>query len=100
MSGQTLSKEGARVSRNGAMLDQHEEFWFADGNLILVARETAFRIYHGLLTVQSQVFDDMFASASSSTHESLDGCPVVHLSDTPEDLAHLLHVLLPTSRKM
>ena len=100
MTGQSPSKERVRVSHNGAMLDQHEEFWFIDGNLILVARDTAFRVYRGLLTVQSQVFDDMFASASSSTHELFDGCPVVHLSDTPEDLAHLLHVLLPTSRKM
>ncbi|KAM5539606.1 hypothetical protein V8D89_006715 [Ganoderma adspersum] len=100
MSGQARSKERVRIPHNGAVLEQHEEFWFADGNLVLVARDTAFRIYRGLLTVQLQIFEDMFASASSNAQESLDDCPVVHLSDTPEDLAHLLHVLLPTSRKV
>ncbi len=82
------------------MLKQHDEFWFDDGNLVLVAGDTAFRIYRGLLTMQSRIFENVFVSGSSCSNELLDGCPVVDLSDSPEDLVHLLRVLLPTSRKM
>ena len=40
----------------------------------------------------------MFASASSAADETLEGCPVVHLTDSEDDLAHLvLRILLPTS---
>ncbi|KAI1795314.1 hypothetical protein LXA43DRAFT_1090964 [Ganoderma leucocontextum] len=79
-------------------LKRHAEFWFEDGNIVLVAQRTAFRIYRGLLSSQSTVFSDMFASSSSSADETFDECPVVHLSDSPHDLAHLLRVLLPKSR--
>ena len=41
-----------------------DEFWFDDGNLILVARDTGFKIYRGLLAAQSSVFADMFATSS------------------------------------
>ena len=89
-----------RVADSGPTPKQRSEFWFDDGNLVLVAGDTAFRIYRGLLAVQSRVFENMFVSASSSNDELLDGCPVVQLSDSPEDLVHLFRVLLPTSRKM
>ncbi|KAI1795284.1 hypothetical protein LXA43DRAFT_1090934 [Ganoderma leucocontextum] len=57
-------------------LKRSEEFWIQDGNIVLVAGETAFRVYRGLLALQS----------------------MIRLTDSPQDLAHLLRVLLPTSR--
>ncbi|PIL26493.1 hypothetical protein GSI_12251 [Ganoderma sinense ZZ0214-1] len=39
----------------------------------------------------------MFATAGSKDDETLDGCPVVPLSDSPLDLVHLLRILLPAS---
>ncbi|PIL26470.1 hypothetical protein GSI_12228 [Ganoderma sinense ZZ0214-1] len=76
------------------------EFWFDDGNVILVAspRRVGFRIYRGLLASQSTIFSDMFASSSASPEETFQGCPVVQLSDSYHDLSHLLRVLLPKSR--
>ncbi|OJT09460.1 hypothetical protein TRAPUB_14063 [Trametes pubescens] len=81
------------------------EFWFRDGNIVLVARDVDFRVYKGILADQSPVFDDMFSfpqpapftpprlelASSSNT----DACPFVHLSDSPEDLRHLLRVCMP-----
>ena len=79
-------------------LSRHPEIWYDDGNLVLVARETAFRIYRGLIAGQSTVFADLFVSSTSSPHETFEGCPVIHLSESPQDLVHLLRVLLPKSR--
>ncbi|PIL26519.1 hypothetical protein GSI_12277 [Ganoderma sinense ZZ0214-1] len=80
-------------------LKHHEEFWLDDGNIVLVARQVGFRVYRGLLVTQSTVFADMCASSSPTADETIDGCPVVHVSDSPEDLAHLLRVLLPTTQR-
>ncbi|KAM5539599.1 hypothetical protein V8D89_006708 [Ganoderma adspersum] len=80
-------------------LKHHEEFWLDDGNIVLVARRVGFRVYRGLLVTQSTVFADMFASSTPNSDETIDSCPVVHLSDSPEDLAHLLRVLLPTTQR-
>ncbi|PIL26521.1 hypothetical protein GSI_12279 [Ganoderma sinense ZZ0214-1] len=41
----------------------------------------------------------MFSSSSPNSDEMIDGCPVVHVSDSPEDLARLLRVLLPAAHR-
>ena len=80
---------------------RHEEFWFDDGSIVLVARRTTgFRVYRALLAAQSTVFSDMLTSSSPSADEMIEGCPVVHLSDTPEDVAHFLRVLLPKNHRL
>lgn len=82
-------------------LKRHGDFWFDDGNLILVAQQNiAFRIYRGLLTAQSTFFADKAATASMNPAKTFDGCPVVEVSDTPEELAHFLHIILPKSKQM
>ncbi|EIW57114.1 uncharacterized protein TRAVEDRAFT_76005, partial [Trametes versicolor FP-101664 SS1] len=81
--------------------ERDEEFWYSDGNIILVARDVEFRVFKGILAEHSPVFRDMFSlpqpppaeTLSSSTADDM--CPVVHLSDSPEDLRHVLRVYMP-----
>ena len=89
-----------------AVLKHDDEFWFDDGNLILVARDTGFKIYRGLLAAQSSVFADMFALPQPSSPEasSSDSCAhfrrqdIVHVDDPHQDLRHILKALLPSQR--
>ncbi|KAI0676526.1 hypothetical protein C8Q78DRAFT_953454, partial [Trametes maxima] len=74
---------------------QDTEFWLSDGNLILVAGDTAFKVYKGLLAMQSTVFSDMLVAANPQASEVFDDHPVVRLSDSPQDLRHLLRILVP-----
>lgn len=67
--------------------------WFEDGNVILEAEETQFRVYRGILAANSAVFKDMFEFAQPEGDGNVGGCPVVHLSDSAEDLQHVLMVL-------
>ncbi|KAI1795345.1 hypothetical protein LXA43DRAFT_992385 [Ganoderma leucocontextum] len=76
---------------------RHVDFWLEDGNLILLAGTTALRVYRGLLVKKSAVFADMFAAGSLDASETFDGCPVVRLSDHPEDLRDFLQYLIPCS---
>ncbi|KAI1788492.1 hypothetical protein LXA43DRAFT_640779 [Ganoderma leucocontextum] len=69
------------------------DLWFEDGNIILLSRDTAFRVYRGLLTRHSVIFRDLFAVAQPSNSETMESCPVVHISDPPDDLRHLLRAL-------
>ena len=69
--------------------------WYEDGNIVLVAGSTAFRLYKGILASVSPVFRDMFSLAKpedgpGSEGGTIDGCPVVHLTDSAKDLRWFL----------
>lgn len=81
--------------------ERDAEFWYSDGNIILVARDVEFRVFKGILAEHSPVFRDMFSlpqpppTASPGASAEDDTCPVVYLSDSPEDLRHVLRVYMP-----
>ena len=76
-----------------------DQYWLEDGNLVLLAGQTAFRIDKGLLARQSIVFRDMFVASHPATGLTCDGCPIVRLSDSPEDLRALLQALMPVEHQ-
>ncbi|KAM5536111.1 hypothetical protein V8D89_010210 [Ganoderma adspersum] len=80
-------------------LTRDKDFWLVDGTVVLIANKVAFKVYMGLLAEQSPVFSDVFSSASSNSSKLLEHVPVVHLSDSPEDLRHLLRALLPNRQR-
>ncbi|EIW56908.1 uncharacterized protein TRAVEDRAFT_128274 [Trametes versicolor FP-101664 SS1] len=93
MSGSVEGKNVAECART-----RDEEFWYSDGNIILLAHDVEFRVYKGLLAEHSPVFRDMFSLPQPpcpNTVLSEDACPVVQLSDSPEDLRHILRVYMP-----
>ena len=84
----------------GSVYRRDQEFWFDDGTIILVAREIEFRVYGGLLAAHSSILKDLFAQAHSTRTVVAYGqhkvpCPVVHLSDSPEDLRRILRIYMP-----
>ena len=84
-------------SLEGAARD--EELWLDDGNVVLVAGNIMFKVYRGLLAAQSPIFGDMFAVASSSRGAHFGDVPTVRLTDSPEDLKHLLRALVPNTQR-
>ncbi|KAI8999007.1 hypothetical protein BD414DRAFT_533807 [Trametes punicea] len=88
----SLPSDLATVSLSGTV-KRDPDLWFDDGNIVLLCRDTAFRVYRGLLTRHSVIFRDLFSMAQPSTSETMESCPVVHISDPPDDLRHLLRVM-------
>ncbi|PIL26539.1 hypothetical protein GSI_12297 [Ganoderma sinense ZZ0214-1] len=74
---------------------RHADFWLDDGNLILLAGATAFRVLRSVLVKKSAVFADMFAAGSLDATETFEDCPVVRLPDHPDDLCDFLQYLIP-----
>ncbi|KAJ7061761.1 hypothetical protein C8F01DRAFT_1230956 [Mycena amicta] len=67
----------------------HSSVWFEDGNLIIQAAETRFRVYRGVLTLHSAVLKERVDELSSSSLH-IDVCPVLVVSDSPTDVEHVL----------
>jgi hypothetical protein len=72
-----------------------EEVWYEDGNLIVRAENTLFKVYRGVLASKSTVFADMFTVSSSGlANETLDGCELVVLQDSAVDVGPFLKAMV------
>lgn len=83
-----------------ADLTKSPNLWLEDGNVILVAENTGFRLYRGLLAKHSEVFRDMFQipQPEAAAENTFEGCPVIHLADDgAEEVAAVLTILLETN---
>ena len=71
---------------------RHPELYMPDGTMVLLASNTLFRVYPGLLSKHSEVFKGMtsLSDCQPPNTEIYDGCPVVRLTDAAEDLAFFL----------
>lgn len=64
--------------------------WYPDGTLIVQAHQTIFRVYSGLLSSQSSVFQDMLQFPQPEEADLYEGCPLVKIYDDPVDVYYFL----------
>lgn len=70
------------------------DLWFDDGNLILKAENSLFRIYSGLLAAHSSVFKDMLGfPPPEGGNTMLDSCPIVTVYDSAKDMGYFLRAV-------
>ncbi|KAF7973894.1 hypothetical protein HWV62_14032 [Athelia sp. TMB] len=71
------------------------DIWYDDGNIILQAENTRFKVYRGILMENSTVFRDMFSMPQPSTGETdmVEGCSLVRLHDSAEEVGYMLDAL-------
>ncbi|KDR86013.1 hypothetical protein GALMADRAFT_49237, partial [Galerina marginata CBS 339.88] len=69
------------------------DYWFDDGNVILQAENTQFRVHRGNISRHSQVFRDMFSLPQPEKEPLFEGCPLVHVSDAPQDWENIFSIL-------
>ncbi|TFY59413.1 hypothetical protein EVG20_g7800 [Dentipellis fragilis] len=79
---------------------QHEDIYYPDGNIALVAQwkdppdgHVVFRVHKSVLARSSSVFEDMFSLPAGEAMEMYDGVPLVRMPDSGEDLESLLQYL-------
>ena len=104
-SGSDLPSHGAEIATANDLVDtatRDSDYWFKDGNIILISRGVAFRVYRGLLEEHSVVFESMFhvGQAPQALSDQAYGCPVIPLDDSPEDLRSLFRAIYPLNKNI
>ncbi|KZP11456.1 hypothetical protein FIBSPDRAFT_837622 [Athelia psychrophila] len=84
-----LTEEGPHL----APIIPHSEFWFKDGSVVLQAENTQFKVHQSILSANSVVFSDMFLAPQPAGEPLVEGCPIVHLSDTSADVTIMLQAI-------
>lgn len=91
------SVKKTEASEDGGIL-RHPDLWFSDGSVVLKAESTIFRVHISQLARRSLFFRDLF-SLPQPTNDTVgldgtfDGCPLLVLHDSAEDLSNLLTAL-------
>lgn len=68
----------------------HDTYSFEDGNLVLIAKNTMFRVHSSLLTRKSKIFKSLLADSRIIEHK--DGLPVLRLGAAAREIADMLSV--------
>ena len=69
-------------------IQRSENYWFRLGDVILITdQRIAFKVHSDLLARKSKVFNDLINHdlPRPQEEETMDGCPIVHLTDDPQD---------------
>ena len=69
------------------------DLWYDDGNIVLKAESSLFRVFLGVLAAHSPVFSDIQKLPRSQDQEMYDDCPLMVLHDKAEDLANFLRAV-------
>jgi len=71
----------------------HKTFYFEDGNVEVLCRNTLFRVHTSILSLHSPALRRIFAQSSLATVETPNGCPRLLSSDTVADFTTLLKII-------
>ena len=97
----SLIATGTITDQNSELFEKDSEFWFEDGNVVVIAQNTAFRFHKIFLSQNSSAVPDIFSTPQPSdspvpdggADKTCDGCPIVCVSDTSYDFRELLRVV-------
>lgn len=83
----------ASVQQSSKFQHKRATLWFDDGNFVLQTETKQYRLHRSVLGAHSLVFRDMFSVPQPENQETLDGCPVVNVTDLSADWDALLTVM-------
>nr|GAT50392.1 predicted protein [Mycena chlorophos] len=70
------------------------DLWFNDCGLVIRADDTVFRVSRDFMAAQSPIFRDMLALPTPDNAELYEGCPMVTLPDSKDDVTVFLKALV------
>ncbi|KAJ7649969.1 hypothetical protein FB45DRAFT_886455 [Roridomyces roridus] len=69
------------------------EVWYDDGSVVLQASATQFRVHWSVLSSHSSFFRDMQGLSQPQDEPKVEGCPIVELPDSAQDVETVLKAL-------
>ena len=85
-------------SSSSTQIQQHAEMSFEDGNIVIIAANTAFKVHRSVMSRKSALFKDLLSLPQPDTEEKFEGLPVVRLLDPPDDIRMLLDAIYNGAR--
>ncbi|KAJ7932793.1 hypothetical protein B0H13DRAFT_1701192 [Mycena leptocephala] len=74
-----------------------QELWFEDGNIVIQAGNSQYRVFRGILATHSPVFLDMLSFPQPPDSEVVEDCPLVRLQDKEVEVTPFLRAIFDSS---
>ena len=75
-------------------LVRHPSLWFEDGNIIIQAERTLFKVFKSVLSRESHFFKDMFSLPQPTTLSDIyESCPLLRVHESADDFSVLLRAV-------
>ncbi|KAJ7319061.1 hypothetical protein DFH08DRAFT_713983 [Mycena albidolilacea] len=87
------SPPAKRRRMDGAEELTRSDIWHDDGSVVLQVESTLFRVHWSVISLHSPFFRGMRDLPQPAEQPSIEGCPVVVLHDSSEDVQYFLHAL-------
>lgn len=81
------------VSIFGPSIQRRPSISFEDGNLAILAGKSYFLVHRGFLCRHSEYLAELSRDSYSRPTMTLEGRPVMRLSESPDDVSLLLHAM-------
>lgn len=94
----TTAEDTTAKEEDDGTMRPHPEMSFEDGNIMIVAETTTYRVHRSVLSRKSALFKDLLSLPQPDTAETLDGLPVVRLLDRAEDITMLLDAIYNSAK--
>lgn len=83
-----------RTSPQYLHVQKDDDLWFDDGNIVLIAEGTGFRVHGSFLARRASIFADMLAfSQPDMSVDVFEDAPAIVLMDDPNHLATFLRAI-------
>ncbi|KAF7967498.1 hypothetical protein HWV62_34071 [Athelia sp. TMB] len=87
------SNKRKRVDKFPMVAQTRSDIWFDDGNIVVQAEGTQFKVHRSMLAMWSPVFKETFSKNQTYSGDAVEGCPVVRVTDSAVDMNILLGAL-------
>ncbi|KAF8987513.1 hypothetical protein BDQ17DRAFT_1393521 [Cyathus striatus] len=83
------------MSLDNEGIERHPEFYFHDGSVVILCLKelVSFRVHQSVLSRLSSFFAGMFDLPQPPNPELIDGCPIIKLEDTLQDIEDTLRAI-------
>ncbi|KAJ7649980.1 hypothetical protein FB45DRAFT_1075879 [Roridomyces roridus] len=88
-----LGPPAKRQRTDNVEIVRSSEIWHSDGSVVLQAGCTQFRVHWSVLSLHSSFFRDLQGLPQPPNEPKVDGCPVIEVSDSSEDVETVLKAL-------
>lgn len=74
-------------------LVRDEDYWLDDGNIVLAVQGRTFRVHKSVLCRTAPFFSTLFSVPQPADRETMEGCPLVHMQDSLQEVRLLLRII-------